>query len=235
MIDIHSHTIFAVDDGAPALAMSIEMLQAAYCVGISTIIATPHFSEELYESKMLVNNFEVTATTAKENRINLIKGYEVKIDPMLPRMIENGLKVSLNQSPFILIEMPLYSVPLYAYKTLYQLFMMNMIPIIAHPERNRNFIKNQPLFNNFCDLGCLMQVNAASIMGFHGIAAKAFAKKIIRSNQAHFIASDAHNPKEYSDWYSPAYKKVKIWVGDEYTEKLFNLNALEILKSKGSL
>jgi protein-tyrosine phosphatase len=80
----------------------------------------------------------------------------------------------------------------------------------------------------FLENGCLVQIDAASVVGVYGTEARHIAEKLIKLNLAQFVASDAHCPEDYCSWYLPAYKQVKRWVGVEYTDQLFNENAKKI-------
>jgi protein-tyrosine phosphatase len=128
------------------------------------------------------------------------------------------------------MEFPFDAIPIYSQDTVYRLQVRNMKTIIAHPERNRNFVRDINKFMSYVEIGCLVQIDAASIIGVYGREVKEFSKKLIKLNAAHFVASDAHCPKDYSNWYRQAYEKVRKWAGQEYTDELFCSNARSILE-----
>ncbi|MGE4284828.1 MAG: tyrosine-protein phosphatase [Clostridia bacterium] len=227
MIDIHSHIIYCIDDGPDTIEKSKQMVIGASRVGVKTIIATPHFSEVLLEDSKIINNYNEVVKIGREYGINILLGYEVKINPFLPDSLEKN--ITLNKTRFILVELPYDNIPFYLSEILYKLQLMQITPVIAHPERNLALHKNFQLFLDLHKMGFLIQVDAGSIMGVYGRSAKKLAKKIIKSKDAHFIASDAHNPRGYSDFYK-ARKKVHRWVGEEYTDRLFCRNSKDILR-----
>lgn len=221
MIDIHSHIITGVDDGASSVAESAEMLSQAKKAGVGTIIATPHFNKELYGNGAVENNFKLAKNEAEKNSITLLMGYEIKIQNYPAQMPTDYEGLTLNGSRYILLELPFEKVPKYTLDLLYEIQMKKYIPILAHPERCLKLSREPFLFTEIIEAGCLLQVDAASIIGANGRKAKRFAKKIIKKGYVSFIASDAHSPVGYSRWYTKAYKKVQKWIGKQEAEKLF--------------
>ncbi len=229
MIDIHSHIIPGVDDGAQTTELAIEILKEAKKAGLKTIIATPHYSEELHRDGTIDRNFEIIREEALRLDIALFKGYEIKIRHYTAQMPEDYSGLTLGDSRYLLLELPRDRVPSYTLELLYNLQLKSFIPIIAHPERCRRLAVNKQLFAEMTDMGCLLQVDAASIIGANGRGVKRFAKKIITSGKAAFVASDAHDPAGYSNWYVKARKKVQKWIGTQKADELFIHNAEELL------
>jgi len=229
MIDIHSHLIYGVDDGPPTIKESIRMVLEAEKIGINTIIATPHYRKALFRAENALEHFMELKTRVKDCNIELLLGYEVHFDSIIPDiMIEKG-RYTLNKSKYLLFELPFDVIPLNMSDVILNLHMENFIPIIAHPERNRSFASNFQMFLEFIESGCLVQLDAASILGVYGSLVKKFAKNLIKLNLAHFVCSDAHSAADYTNWYLPAYEKVKRWSGTEYADILFYKNQKMLL------
>jgi protein-tyrosine phosphatase len=231
MIDIHSHIIFGVDDGAKNREETEAMLMAAKSAGICEIIATPHFRGDTPDNDYLSENYQLASRVAEKYGISLILGHEVMINPLLPQMIAEGKKLTLNNSRFLLIEFPFLHLPHFTVEVLYKLKLIGIIPIIAHPERYEYFIRNYQLFCDFCETGYMMQIDAASIIGYYGRRVKRFIKKALIENRISFIASDAHSKKGYSEWYPDACNKVEKWIGIDKANQLLNENAKMIVQS----
>ncbi|MCX7920944.1 MAG: phosphoesterase [Clostridia bacterium] len=229
MIDIHSHLIYGVDDGPSTIDESLRMVEAAAKQDVKVIIATPHFQENIFENDKLVDNFYELVYKTSDYGVDLKMGYEVFINPFIPDILKGKKSLTLNESRYMLLEMPFDDIPIYSYETIYKLQLERIIPIIAHPERNRTFLKNFDTFTSFIERGCLVQLDAASIVGVYGKSVKNFAKKLIKSNMAQFVASDAHFARDYTNWYKKAYQKVRKWAGEEYADKLFYRNSKFIL------
>lgn len=231
MIDIHSHLIYGVDDGPSSIDESLRMVEEAEKLGIKVIIATPHYHENLYEFVKVKDTYQELMEKMKKFVVTLKLGSEVFISNTLPLLIEEKKCLFLGGSRYLLIEFPFGAIPIYSHDTVYQLQLRNIKPIIAHPERNRNFVRDFNKFMSFVESGCLVQVDAASIIGVYGREVKEFSKRLIKLNAVHFIASDAHCAKDYINWYRKAYEKVKKWAGQEYTDELFCSNARALLDS----
>ncbi|HEX2946630.1 MAG TPA: CpsB/CapC family capsule biosynthesis tyrosine phosphatase [Clostridia bacterium] len=229
MIDIHCHVIPGVDDGAKTVEQTAEILEQAARAGIRTIIATPHYSGELHRNGTVDRNFELARKEALRYNITFLKGYEIKIRHYPAQMPEDYSDLTLGGSKHLLLELSRDRVPSYTLDLLYDLQLKGFIPIIAHPERCSRLEGNKQLFNDLIDMGCLMQVDAASIIGVNGRGAKRFVKRIITSGNATYVASDAHDPSGYSKWYVKAYKKVQKWIGKQKSDELFMNNAAELV------
>ncbi|MGI6776613.1 MAG: tyrosine-protein phosphatase [Acetivibrionales bacterium] len=230
MIDIHTHLLFGIDDGAKDYIETLKMLEAAQKAGLTGIIVTPHFMAQCINCPLFQERFDMVYCAASQMGIELKKGFELKIDPFIPGLAAQQSDIALNSSKYILIELPADSFPFYTFEILFKLQIMNFVPIIAHPERNAGFIKDYSLFMKLVETGCMIQVDSSSIVGFNGRKVKRMAKRIIVSGHAHFVASDAHDIRGYSDWYCKAFKKVKNWVGEKACFDLFHNNAASIIE-----
>lgn len=231
MIDIHSHLVFDVDDGAPTIEKSLEMLEHADRVGIKHIIATPHFDGNTLTADKAEKNFLELLTRTENSPIKIHLGFEVFFEPSIVNIQKGKKDLTLNHTQYMLIEFPNGEIPPYSSDTLFHLQLNNIVPILAHPERNIFFVKNLPMLMEWINRGCLIQVDAASIVGAYGWAIKRFTRKLIKKGFVNFIASDAHCAKDYELWFLPAYEKVKKWVGKEQALQLFGKNQEALIKT----
>ncbi|CAM5390352.1 Tyrosine-protein phosphatase YwqE [Streptomyces afghaniensis] len=197
MIDIHSHILPGIDDGAQTIEDSINMAKEAVNEGITTIIATPHHKNNQYinkKSSILEKVNDLNAVLKQENiPLNILPGQEVRI---YGEVIEDYYKeeiLTLNHTKYLFIEFPSSSVPRYAERLLYDLQTEGIIPIIVHPERNKELQIKPDLLYQFVKNGALTQVTASSVAGYFGKNVKKFSEQLIEHNLTHFIASDAHN------------------------------------------
>lgn len=228
MIDIHCHIIPGVDDGAHNAEEAEEMLVSAAKAGVTRIIATPHFSIDKFDHERVCEKYNRLKMKARLYNIELLLGYEIKIHEYPSRMPSNYSELALGCSRYVLLELPFTSIPKYTTELVYRIQISQLIPIIAHPERCIKLVKDPQLLDELIDHGCLMQIDAASIVGLNGRKIKRFAKKMITSGRADFVASDAHSAKEYSDIYMKAYKKTIRWVGKTEADKLFTENPRDV-------
>lgn len=238
MIDIHSHILPGIDDGAKDVETSIQMLKIAQADGIETIMATPHFYKGAWEPSfdtVLKKTEELKEKAQKEGlTINILSGQEVLLEDYTIECINKGLVKGINGSRYILVEFPMYELPGNYLDLIYELRIMNLVPIIAHPERYEYVISKPYLVNDILKEGCLLQLNAGSITGLFGKEAEKTAKLLLENGACHFIASDAHSARGRK----PVLKQA-IEVIDDIDEKLLlniyrNLSKLcqnEIIKA----
>ncbi len=197
MIDIHCHILPNIDDGAQTLENSLEMAKTAVNEGIATIIATPHHKNNQYmneKSSILEKVSDLNAVLKQENiPLNILPGQEVRIYGEVLEDYTKGEILTLNHTKYLFIEFPSSSVPRYAERLLYELQTEGIIPIIVHPERNKELQEKPDLLYKFVKNGAMTQVTASSVVGYFGKNVKKFSEQLIEHNLTHFIASDAHN------------------------------------------
>ena len=229
MIDIHSHIIFGVDDGPSTIEQSASMICHAEKAGIETIVATPHSHEPLFDSERLTDNYQELLYRIRSCNITLKLGYEVFINPAVQTADWKSMELTLDRSRYLLFELPFNSSPKDGFDLLHIFSLKDTVPIIAHPERYRNFLRNFNELNGYINAGCMIQIDAASILGVYGRDVRECAKKLLKLNRADFVASNAHCPEDYANWYRKAFDEVSKWTGDENARRLFLSNAQCIL------
>ncbi|MFP7299087.1 tyrosine-protein phosphatase [Neobacillus niacini] len=202
MIDLHSHILPGIDDGAQSLSESIEMARKAVEQGIHKIVATPHHLNNTYENpkqSILAKVKELNEALLEEKiELEVVPGQEVRIHGEMLEGYAAGEILPVNHTPYILVEFPSNHVPRYTEKLFYDLQMKGLIPVIVHPERNREVIERPELLYQLVKKGALTQITAASICGDFGKKIRNFSLQLIEANQTHFIASDAHNIRNRS-------------------------------------
>lgn len=223
MIDIHCHIIFGVDDGPSTIKDSVRMVLEAEKLGVDKIIVTPHYHRDIYDSDKVLENFYKVKSRIKDFGLELFLGYEVFLISSLSDVLLKKDKYTLNKSKYLLFELPFDIMPVNINDILLKLHSDGIVPIIAHPERNLYFVRSIQKFIELIETGCLVQLDAASLVGVHGSSAKRFAKKLIDMNLVQFVASDAHKTEDYAH-YKKAYNIVTNWAGKEYSDKIFTFN-----------
>lgn len=203
MIDIHSHILPGLDDGSPDMETSIKMARIAISEGITKMIATPHFIEddkELDRGEVIDKVKQLNLEFSERNLdLEIFPGEEVFLTPNIVRLYEEGKIITLcDQNRYVLVELPLMSLPTYCMDIIYSFKLKGITVIIAHPERNREIARDQELLKEFIKIGALVQVNSLSLTGVFGRKAKYAAEKIVRSGMTHFIATDCHTARSRS-------------------------------------
>lgn len=230
MIDIHSHLIHGVDDGASSIDESLRMVSEAEKLGIKVIIATPHFQEPLFCMEKVRENYHELVEKVSNYDVTIKLGSEIYINQSIPKKVEqNTSNLTLNESRYMLLELPPNVIPVFCLDVIYRLQVKKITLVISHPERNRNFLRDYNKLIPLVERGCLVQIDAASILGVYGNSVKNFAKQLIKLNMVHFVASNAHCAEDYVNWYQKAYNRVRDWAGEDYCDKLFFSNAKVVL------
>jgi protein-tyrosine phosphatase len=235
MIDIHSHILPVVDDGSGSEMESLLMLKAAIKEGIHTIVATPHYNDKyVNEKSQLLAKVGRLRRIVKENhlKIDVLPGQEIRIYGELLEDYEAGKLLTIaNNSSYMLIEFPFRHVPRYAEKLLYDIQLYGIKPVIAHPERNLEFLNNPERLYNLVAKGALTQITTSSLTGYFGKSVQKFSNQLIEANLVHTIATDAHNIADRSFNMSHAYEKIMKKYGMDYVSYLKN-NAHLIVEGK---
>ncbi len=239
MIDIHSHIIFGVDDGAKDIEETKKILIDSYNQGVETIILTPHRRKNMFETPNSVINkhFEKVKAIAKEvaEDLNVYLGSEIYYTYDVLEKLESGEYVTLAGSNYVLIEFR-YSI---SYNELYtaisNILLLGFTPVIAHIERYKCLYNGKDRVKELVDSGCFVQVNAESVLksklfGDNLRTYKKRVKKLLRENLVHFIASDVHNTSSRKCYMSLAYETISRNYGEDRARKLFVENQLKILE-----
>jgi protein-tyrosine phosphatase len=220
VIDIHSHIIFGVDDGARDIDESIKMIEAAIKEGIHSIIATPHFHNHILDTNTTHDNFRALVERTKDMEVNLGLGFEITLNPLIKNAISLIKNHKLNKTEYILVESPYFIFNEKSFDLLDLLSINGFKLIIAHPERNLGYLKNKKLFQKIKESGYFIQVNVGSLTGFYGKKVKKVAKYLIKHRLVDFVASDAHREKFYQ-WYKIAWENTVLWSDKNYAHSLF--------------
>lgn len=228
MIDIHSHVIFDVDDGACDIGQSIKIIEEMISVGVTDLICTPHYRLKMFETdyEKIKTNFNALCDKVLELNlnINLYLGREVYFN----KSIYNNLELfTMNNNKIILIEFS-YTINPDVEEVLYNLKRLGYIVIIAHVERY--------VYLSFDDIVNLksknvyIQINASTIVGRGGRKEKKKALKLIKAGVVDFIASDIHYNR--TNYLNQAYNIIYKKFGQEISDRLFNENAKFIINKQ---
>ena len=180
--------------------MTINMLKKAEESGTTDIIATPHFMRGRFEVeyKDVIKRVEELKKIVKENNIhiNIYVGQEVYYSKNLLEYYNDKIIGTINNTKYMLIELPMLEFDIdEVINTIYELQIRGIVPIIAHPERYKPFIKKPSMINMLINEGMLFQMNAGSISGDFGKDVKKTAAKYLEHNVYSFIGSDAHRDR----------------------------------------
>ena len=233
MIDIHCHILPGLDDGPSNLEKAVDMALAAVRSGTSRIIATPHFNNGVYE----VNTDMVNASVKMFNRVlekrkinlEVLPGAEIRITPDTSVLLDQGEILSLGSSRYYLLELPDIFIKDGIIMILRQLRQREVVPVIAHPERNRTILRLPGIIREFIFEHALFQITGKSIAGGNGKRSLNIARDMVKEGLAHFVASDGHSLRHRPPCLDDAFNAVKKIAGAAAAEALMVENPLKIL------
>ena len=231
MIDIHTHTLYGVDDGAKTMNDSLDILYNAAEQGITDMILTPHYRKGMfaYPVEDVLKHFLLLKKQAKDTGVQLYLGCEYHVNDTIVQYLKSKRCSTMNFGPYVLTE--------YKESTDYdmichytqELIQNGYIPIIAHIERYECLTDNPDLVAELSELGAMMQLNADSVLGIVGRPLKKFCHKILKAGWADFIASDTHDCQNRANHLGKCRAYVEKKYGVAYAEQLFCTNAQRIL------
>ena len=162
--------------------------------------------------------------------INLYLGNEIYIDPNITNLITSYQMSSLNNSEYILVELPMNGIYPEYQEILKDLINTGFKVILAHPERYKTFQDDYNKILEMVDMGVYLQCNIDSILGRYGTDAKKAMKFILKNKLVSFIGTDIHSTKDDYSYIEKAKNKFKKYLTDEEIDNVFNNNAKDIIK-----
>jgi protein-tyrosine phosphatase len=232
MIDLHSHILPGVDDGASDIEESAAILKNMEQKGVKKIAATPHYP--LYKDKdfkkFIGEKVEQLKQKAEaENiEIEIFSGSEILVEKKLPWLLNDNKLLTINDSNYLLLETHPILLPDYFPEIIHDIQAMGFKIIIAHPERYSFIQKDPTLLYDWVEIYDLkLMLNSSSILGLHGKKAQNTAEKLLDTGLCHLMSSDTHGIKKRPFTLDKALQKAeKIRKG---SNELFSDNAEAVL------
>jgi len=238
MIDIHCHLLPGIDDGAANMSDALALLRIAQKDGIKRMVLTPHLHLGRYDnSKALIErqfqSFK-DAIADEAITIELAVAAEVRFDSEIITLLKNEqlpLLGTVDGQQFMLLELPHADIPMGCHELVKYLIRHQVIPVIAHPERNRELLKSPNKIHALADLGCWFQLTAGSIVGSFGEGCQALSESLLQQGLVQVVASDAHNAQYRPPLLSAARARVAELMGEKVAQMLFWDNPYRITAS----
>lgn len=235
MIDIHSHLLYGIDDGSKSIEESVDIIKNLNKIGVTDIILTPHYIYESKYNSSRQNNLKLLSNlkhALKENNIdtNLYLGNEIYIDQKIYDLLEKDEISSLNDTNYLLIELPMTG-EFEGYIDIFEnLISKGYRVILAHPERYHTFQKDFDKVYELEEIGVYFQSNIESILGSYGKSAINTMKRLLKEKKVSFLASDIHHAKkDYNKW-EKAKKKIRKYISKKELNILLNENPSKLIK-----
>ena len=200
MIDLHTHFLPGIDDGARNLNEALALARAAVADGITVCAMTPHIHPRRYPNlkSALLGHLDAFRTALAEHQIPLQihLGAEVRLSiESLGQLLEGEVPFlgEVGGYKIMLLEFPHQMIPVGSQQFVNKLLAMKIRPLIAHPERNKAVLADLERIRPFVDAGCWLQVTAGAVTGHFGASARKVALRLIENDWVHVVASDSHN------------------------------------------
>ena len=240
MIDFHTHILPNIDDGSKSIEETFNLIKEAEKAGFKKIISTSHYLEKYYEVDVIERKawIDTLNKTIKERneKIKLYLGNEIYFSDNIIKLLEEGKATTINNTSYLLFELPLNAKPFNIYNIIYELLEYKLIPVLAHPERY-TFVQSEPeLVYDLIQKGVLMQCNYGSIIGQYGKKAQIIVKKLYENNMVHFLGTDVHKQNTIYERIPEILPQISEIIGEEKLEvslfdkirlKTINVNVIE--------
>ena len=236
MIDIHSHILAGIDDGAKTLEDGLAIVRELASQGVTEIIATPHYIDETIYVSPKQKNQQLLAQlkeALKDENLNmqLHLGNEIYICGRISELVDAGQISSLNGSEYLLVEFPMSEkFPSYE-DILYDLTLKGYKVILAHPERYTITQDDFSILERLVEVGVLLQCNTGSFIRQYGKRAEKLAVKLAKKRMIFALGSDIHRTRKRNE-IELAIKKLRKYYSDDDLEQILDKNPRKIINGR---
>lgn len=238
MIDLHSHILPDIDDGARSVDMSLAMAQQAVDAGVSHMVCTPHMHWGTFDNDMqnIEQAFKSLCTHISEARIPISLSWaaEVRLNEMVPvwhKKRQLPFLGTYKEKHVLLLELPHSHIPAGTEQLIKWLLANNIQPLIPHPERNRDVWERPEKIVWLKNLGCLFQVTAGALTGRFGELVQDISITMLNDDLIHVVASDTHDTKRRPNDMREAFNVVSNVHSKKAAEDLFIKNPGTIIEN----
>lgn len=200
--DMHSHLLPGIDDGLQTLEETILYIKELHQLGYKKLICTPHILPDIYPNtpEIILSKLTLVQGALQKHNIpvKIEAAAEYMVDIEMEQYVKSGKPLLTFGKNYILIEMSYLAAAPNIENVIFELKLKNLQPVLAHPERYSFYYQNFNAFERFIDLGCLLQVNLLSLLGYYGKVAKNIAEKLLKQNMVTFLGTDMHRDAHLS-------------------------------------
>ena len=203
-IDIHSHLLPGIDDGAQSIEDTTFLVTELKKIGFQQCITTPHVMKNVWDNTnaSITATLETTNLDLENNKITmpLKAAAEYLLDANFFELFKHEPLLTLKDN-YVLVELSYLSPPIQLYDILFELQIEGYKPVLAHPERYSFYFHNFNEYRKLKNLGCLFQLNLLSTIGYYGRDVAMIAEKLLKKGLIDFVGSDVHH-KNHIDGFS---------------------------------
>lgn len=203
-VDIHSHILPGIDDGAQTFEDTLFLITEMKKIGFKQCITSPHIMKNVWDNTRTNIEFTLNRTILdlknKNEPIPLKAAAEYLIDSNFVTLFQNEPLLVLKEN-YVLVELSYINAPIQLYEILFDLQVAGYKPVLAHPERYNFFHHNLNEYQKLKHSGCLFQLNLLSTIGYYGIEVAKISEKLLQKGMIDFVGSDIHH-KNHIDGFS---------------------------------
>ena len=230
MIDIHSHILPGLDDGAHSLEESVAMVRMAAAAGTTDMVATPHANLEFHFDPEVVEALIAEVQAAAGNAVKIHYGCDFHLTlENIQDALERPEKYSINHRGYLLVEFSDLMIPKNSGDIFVHMLAAGLRPVVTHPERNHLLQARLESMESWVKMGCLLQVTASSFLGRFGRRARTASRRLMDLGLVQVVASDAHDTRHRAPVLDQAYRHLAHEYGEQTAVALFIENPRAIL------
>jgi tyrosine-protein phosphatase YwqE len=209
--DMHSHLLPGLDDGLQEIEQTIAFIKELQQLGYKKLICTPHILSDVYPNspETILPKLELVRDALEKNNIDI--QVEAAAEYMVDLDFENYFNAGKPLLTFgrnlILIEMSYVAASNNIENVIFNLKLKGLQPVLAHPERYNYYLGNMDQFQRFIDLGCYLQINILSLLGYYGEGSKITAQNLLKKNMVTLVGTDMHHENHLNSLKTLASKK----------------------------
>lgn len=195
-VDIHSHLLPGIDDGAQTIDDSKSILEAMQSLGFKQVITTPHTIKTVWNNTKqgIENTYEYTKQELEEltNKLHLRVASEYMMDENFVELFKSEKLLTLKDN-YVLVEMSYLNPPIQLFEIIFELQLEGYKPILAHPERYSFYHTKPHEYDKLKKAGCLFQMNLLSSVGYYSKEVAQTADYLLNNELIDFVGSDIHH------------------------------------------
>lgn len=209
-IDIHSHLLPSIDDGALTFEDTLQLITSLQNFGTCQFITTPHIMQYVWDNTDEGIKFKekeiVLQLRKKDFNAPLKAAAEYLMDDHFVNLFQAGQLLTLTEN-YVLVEMSYLNPPIQLYSILFDLQVAGYVPVLAHPERYLFYHSNLNEYDKLKKAGCLFQLNLLSVVGYYGLGIRKIAEQLLKKGMYDYVGSDVHHHKHIAAFNLPVYLK----------------------------